>query len=97
MKILKYNNQAEARGAGVYRFRFYRMGEWMDVIIDDYLPKKQHAVVKNNEYWVPLVEKAYAKFFGSYKMLIGGNCSYIFFIRPIFLILTVLHKFQNQS
>jgi hypothetical protein len=71
--ILKYNNQAEARGAGVYRFRFYRMGEWMDVIIDDYLPKKQHAKVKNNEYWVPLVEKAYAKFFGSYKMLIGGN------------------------
>ena len=39
----QYNNQPEAKGAGIYRFRFYRMGEWMDVIIDDQLPKRQHA------------------------------------------------------
>ena len=64
MSSHKYNNQPEALAAGIYRFRFYRMGEWMDIIIDDQLPKKFHAKVKNNEYWVPLVEKAYAKFFG---------------------------------
>ena len=53
----QYNNQPEAKAAGIYRFRFYRMGEWMDIIIDDLLPKKHHAKVKDNEYWVPLVEK----------------------------------------
>lgn len=53
----QYNNQPEAMAAGIYRFRFYRMGEWMDVIIDDLLPRKHHAKVTDNEYWVPLVEK----------------------------------------
>jgi len=58
----QYNNQPEAKGAGIYRFRFYRMGEWMDVLIDDQLPKRQHAKVRDCEYWVPLVEKAMTPF-----------------------------------
>ena len=32
---IQYNNQPEAAAGGIYRFRFYRMGEWMDIIIDD--------------------------------------------------------------
>ena len=60
----KFGNNFVSLATLVDRFRFYRMGEWMDIIIDDQLPKKFHAKVKNNEYWVPLVEKAYAKFFG---------------------------------
>ena len=71
--IFKYNNQEEAREGGIYRFRFYRMGEWMDVIIDDQLPKRYAAKPKGGEYWVPLIEKAYAKFFGGYKNTIGGD------------------------
>ena len=38
------------------------MGEWMDIIIDDQLPRKYHAKVKDNEYWVPLVEKGLKNF-----------------------------------
>ena len=63
----------------MYRFRFYHMGEWMDIIIDDQLPNKYAAKPQgcelsgDLEYWVPLVEKAYAKFFGGYKNIIGGD------------------------
>ena len=60
----------------------------MDVIIDDQLPKRYAAKPKvlcfsfkkvtdcnkkDGEYWVPLIEKAYAKFFGGYKNTIGGD------------------------
>ena len=75
----QYNNQPEARKGGIYRFRFYHMGEWMDIIIDDQLPKKYAAKPQSCalsgdfEYWVPLVEKAYAKFFGGYKQTIAGE------------------------
>ena len=69
----------------MYRFRFYHMGEWIDIIIDDQLPyskttakpraaKPQRCALSGDEeYWVPLVEKAYAKFFGGYKNIISGD------------------------
>ena len=69
----------------MYRFRFYHMGEWMDIIIDDQLPNKRVAKPQrcalsgDLEYWVPLVEKAYAKFFGGYKNIISGVPSWALF------------------
>ena len=69
----------------MYRFRFYHMGEWMDIIIDDQLPNKRVAKPQrcalsgDLEYWVPLVEKAYAKFFGGYKNIIGGDPTWALF------------------
>jgi len=69
----QYNNQPEAGEGGIYRFRFYHMGEWMDIIIDDQLPKRYAAKPTDGEFWVPLLEKAYAKFFGGYKNTIGGD------------------------
>ena len=56
--------------------KFFRLGEWVDVIIDDKLPthKRAHPSA-TNEWWVPLVEKAYAKFTGSYdKLNYGREC-----------------------
>ena len=52
------------------------MGEWVDVIIDDRLPTYRRALPSaTNEWWVPLVEKAYAKFNGSYdKISFGKTC-----------------------
>ncbi|CBY33530.1 unnamed protein product [Oikopleura dioica] len=59
---------------GGYKFKFFRMGEWVDVVVDDRLPVRRRASESaTNEFWVPLTEKAYAKFNGGYTKLVGGQ------------------------
>jgi len=65
---------------GVFRFRFWKFGEWHEVLVDDQLPtvngKLLYASSRDrNEWWVPLVEKAYAKLHGSYEALTSGASS----------------------
>ena len=54
-------------GTGVFHCRFWRLGQWIDVYTDDFLPCDENGFVgcKSNNYlgemWVPLIEKAYAK------------------------------------
>ncbi|XP_062864006.1 calpain-A-like [Trichomycterus rosablanca] len=72
--------------AGIFHFRFWRFGKWVDVVIDDKLPTingqlifakpvKCKDPVHSNEYWPALLEKAYAKVCGSYADMQFGAVS----------------------
>ncbi len=79
--IPKDNTDLVSIEKGVYHFRFWRLGYWHDVVVDEELPvggKTDRLVFSfnamfGNEFWVPLFEKALAKFLGSYDELEAGG------------------------
>lgn len=65
------------RFEGIFHFNFWQFGSWVEVVIDDRLPCREQRKegggkeitlvygrndLEPNEYWVPLFEKAYAKY-----------------------------------
>ncbi|RNA23734.1 calpain-2 catalytic subunit-like [Brachionus plicatilis] len=69
-------NFSESSYAGIFHFRFWLNGQWIDVVVDDRLPvneQNQLLFCNNraykNEMYGPLLEKAYAKFKVCYEFL----------------------------
>ena len=61
---------------GMFLFRFWRYGQWVEVVVDDYVPVKNKKPVfvhskQTGELWPVLMEKAYSKLQGEdeYKII----------------------------
>ena len=81
-RVIPVEGQSFENGkyAGIFRFRFWRNGEWVEVVVDDFLPVHEDNSLKfcrnskdECEMYAPLLEKAYAKLNGCYEFLDGGD------------------------
>jgi len=77
-RVVPANQDFENNYAGIFRFNFWFYDTWKEVVVDDRLPTVSGRLVfasnnsQPNEFWVPLIEKAYAKLYGCYGNLEGG-------------------------
>ncbi|KAL6105854.1 capn14 [Pungitius sinensis] len=77
-KVVPVEQTFDAKYCGLFHFRFWRFGKWVDVVIDDKLPTIDGRLLfahskDQNEFWPVLMEKAYAKVCGSYTDMVAGT------------------------
>jgi len=70
---------------GAYAVRFWKNSQWETVVVDDFFPCLDYSLKNEDhngaavaytkgfqEIWVPILEKAYAKYYGSYSAIEEG-------------------------
>ncbi|XP_041373111.1 calpain-9-like isoform X2 [Gigantopelta aegis] len=79
LRVVPGDQDFDEKYAGIFHFNFWWYGKWVEVIIDDYLPTDGYNLIfgynreRKDEFWSPLIEKAYAKLRGCYEALDGGK------------------------
>jgi len=76
-KIFEYTPEITPDGNYSLKLFDHKTDKFIEVLVDEFIPcngegKPVFAHPHGNEIWVPLLEKAVAKLFGSYSNLIGG-------------------------
>ncbi|CAD0193996.1 unnamed protein product [Chrysodeixis includens] len=77
-RVVPADQKINATYAGVFRFRLWWCGQWLEVLVDDRLPTVNGKLAflqshHTEQMWPALLEKAYAKLHGSYEALKYGS------------------------
>lgn len=77
---LFYNEESpDQKKYHIYSVWLNIFGEWQNIVLDDFMPCRNNGFAfsraQGQELWVLLLEKAYAKAYGTYEAIEGGNPS----------------------
>ena len=87
-KIIPQDQNFEDDYCGMFHFKFYWEWNWIDVVVDDFLPVNNSinfigtsglyfGTSRLKTFWFPLLEKALAKLYGGYTFLNDGRNGHV--------------------